>query len=367
MPLRPYGTLLDCAKPTVAVFWTTVGMVLALMAHAAQRPPTLASVIRVGTSNPLFSAIEAELGPGVATGPIGHDGQIYYMIARDPFATGPTATALASFDQNPPQYRYRRILFPLLAGGAGRLSAKATVVNMIVLTVLAFGVMAAAIADLAYVARLGPGSVVVAIVNAGGLLSVMLVTADIIGLALGLAGFALFLRGRFAVATTVLAAASLAKETYVLLPLALTVFLALGRNWRRSGMMASASLPLLAWTGYLAATLPDPAGRAANLDLPLIGLGASFADWQRGLDVVQATAASLALLSLGLCLVRVATRRLDSLSSVILPWIGLALTSGYAVWVIPTNALRALAILWPLAILAKAPQLAPRREPALDR
>src|SRR5215207_292603 len=106
---------LDCSRPGTACFWCALGVLFALIAMVGQGMPTWASLLRVGSGNPALKTITDELGPIMLPDRTGHDGQIYYLIARDPFARGATVSTLSTFDTNPPRYRYRRILFPLLA------------------------------------------------------------------------------------------------------------------------------------------------------------------------------------------------------------------------------------------------------------
>src|SRR5687767_10737804 len=77
--------VLDCSRPSPWFFWFVVGAGFALMAMNGQGAENLGSLLRVGTDNPAFARIESELGPIVSPDPMGHDGQLYYMIARDPF------------------------------------------------------------------------------------------------------------------------------------------------------------------------------------------------------------------------------------------------------------------------------------------
>jgi hypothetical protein len=141
---------LDCSRLGTALFWGVIGAALALASYVVQGAPNAASLLRVGSTNPLRQQIERELGPITSPDAIGHDGQLYYLIARDPFASGGTVAALASFDVNPPRYRYRRILFPLVAGGLGRFSPRTTLFGMIILAIVGMSLTALATADIAF-------------------------------------------------------------------------------------------------------------------------------------------------------------------------------------------------------------------------
>src|SRR6516164_9261760 len=62
------------------------GLVLAFQTFfVRQHGGDWAVLIRVGADKPHRAHIEEELGPIVCLDSLGHDGQINYLIARDPF------------------------------------------------------------------------------------------------------------------------------------------------------------------------------------------------------------------------------------------------------------------------------------------
>ena len=343
--------VLDCSKAPTALFWGFIGLILAVLAHMLQSPPNLASVLRVGSSNPMLSQIERELGPVLPSGPVGHDGQLYYMIARDPFANGSTAQVLNTFDQNTARYRYRRILLPLVAGGGGLFNPRVTLIGLIAWTILGMGLVAIGIADIAHSLRLPAAAVLVGIVNLGALLSVMLVTADVLALGLSVVGVALALRRRAAAAMLILALASLTKETYWLVSVGVTAWLWSTRDPKRAILMlAATAVPLTCWSVWLRFVIPDRLTNAANVSAPFVGLAAGISAWATGaLDGVQGTFAVYVLGSALLVLVNIG--RSTILRSLAVPWLLLACVAGFSVWIFPTNAARAFSILWPLGIL----------------
>ena len=77
-----------------------------------------AYLIRVGEQANLRPHITAELGEIKATDELGHGGQMCSVIARDPWDRRGTSELIRHID---PQYRYRRIVYPLLSGGFGLL------------------------------------------------------------------------------------------------------------------------------------------------------------------------------------------------------------------------------------------------------
>lgn len=209
---------LDCSRPGTLIFWFVVGAALGIAVMVAHSAGRWSSLLHVGSSNPLLHSIESELGAVSTDDALGHDGQFYYLIARDPFGTRDTPRAIAQLDDNGPPYRYRRILFPLLAGGFGELGARATLGGMIIWLVVAMGLATIAIADLCFQLNLEGQSVVVATANAGVQMSLLLLTADALALALALAGVSLVLRSRTGWAVVAFALAVLTKEVYCSCP-----------------------------------------------------------------------------------------------------------------------------------------------------
>jgi len=114
------------------------GLVLAFQTFfVRQHGGDWAVLVRVGAEKPHRAHIEEELGPIVCLDALGHDGQINYLIARDPFCRHETQVILSEFD-NPP-YRYRRILYPLLAGWFGLLGPRAALAGLLFWLILGAG------------------------------------------------------------------------------------------------------------------------------------------------------------------------------------------------------------------------------------
>lgn len=343
---------LDCSRPAAALFWGAIGGALAVSALVVQGAPNMASVLRVGASNPLRMQIERELGPIDVTDPIGHDGQLYYLVARDPFASGPTVEALKAFDT--PRYRYRRILFPALAGGFGRFSPRTTLLGMFALSVFGMALTAIGIADLAYKLKAPGESVFLAIINLGALVSTMLLTVDGLALGLSLVGMTLFLRQRTGWAIGTLALAVLTKETSVLVPLALAAWQwRERRRWLALALLVVPSLPLAVWSLWLRYHIPG-IPEPGLLGWPIVGMASSLAGWLRAgeLEGAQMVLAFHTAVAFTLSIATVIRSGSPILRWVAGFWLGLACFTGAGVWGIPTNVARAFSILWPLGVLS---------------
>jgi hypothetical protein len=346
------GQALDCSKLAPAVFWSVVGVSLALAAQFLQGPPNTASLLRVGSTSPLREQIEIELGPVMTPNATGHDGQIYYVIARDPFARRATVDALRSFDL--PQYRYRRILFPLLAGGFGTFSPRLTLFGLMFWTVAGMALTTVAVADLAFRLEASGAAVMTAVMNLGALLSTMLLTGDVMALGLALGGMTLFLRGWVRTALVVFALSALTKETYLLVPLALGAWQWLRRERLTAlRLITLPALPLAVWSLWLWFAVPEVSRATSILGAPLIGVVSSAITWIKAgnLDASQGTFAIFLVGSLGLATAMLLGGRNSPARFVVGAWLTLAIFAGGDVWIIPTNAARAFPILWPLGIL----------------
>jgi hypothetical protein len=343
----------DCRQPVRAVIWFGVGAALAIMAAAATRLPPEA-MIRVGASNPLYPRAVAELGPLPDHDPMGHDGQAYYFIARDPWGRHDTPQIIAAIDGNGPRYRYQRILFPALAGGFGRFSAHTTVWMMILLLVVGMGLASAGIADLASHTQAGLGLVLLALANTGAIVSVMIVTADALAMGLAIIGLALLLRRRRAWALGAFVLAALTKETHLLVPWSMAAWRWTQGERREAWLLAMVpTVPVLAWAAWLAQTMPPGETPGEILGWPLAGIVAAVPYWMQETQRIEWVL--LCATAIGLVGAMAAMwRSTGMIRWLVLPWVLLACLSGLRVWGKPNNAARALAMLWPGAVLQLA-------------
>lgn len=346
--------VLDLSRWINALFWFAAGAALPLAVIWSLSDGDPRRLLRVGSTNPLRPAIEAELRWLPPTDSIGHDGQLYYAIARDPLGRRGVPEAIDGFDENGARYRYRRILFPALAGGFGQLDARTALWGMVLVAVAASGIASLALAHIASVHRLSGAPVLVALANPGALVSALLLTGDTLALALSLAGLALLLNARVTAAALALALAALAKETYLLVTVAAGAWVwTTGRARQALGVIATAALPLAAWDLWLRLTINAKAQAVENLSwLPLAGIVRSVPVWLAERNPVEIALLAVALVSLTLGVFEVLRSRTRTLLRYALaPWVVLALFAGFAVWSKPNNAARALAFLWPVAVL----------------
>ena len=320
------------------------GLVLALQAFFVhQHGGDWAVLVRVGADKPHRAHIEEELGPIVCLDSLGHDGQINYLIARDPFCRHDTHIMLSEFD-NPP-YRYRRILYPLLAGGFGLLEPRAVLLGLIFWLALGAGLAAAASADLCSRWHLSGTAMFLVLLNPGMYLSAQVLTADALATGLALLGVVFWLRQREITAALVLAAAVLVRETSLLVTLSLVLPLLAQRRIRPAFLLAASSgLPWLAWSLWVRWAIPGGNG-LENLNPPFVGIIESIPLWRvQGPDSVVFGVLSLLLVASAFWIVWRTPNRFLCCSCLL--WACLAVVLSRDVWGHPGNVLRTLMPLW---------------------
>ena len=317
--------------------WAVIGAVASAILLWAQSEAVggIEGLLQVGEASDIRPLIEAQLGDiPLAPGP-GHDGQIYYAIGLD-----------LSGDQVGPLldhagYRYRRILYPLLASGFGLLEGTSLLIGMIVVTIVSTAVASGATAALAYRVGISEWAALSVLLNPGVWLSVRLLTSDTLALALMMVGL-MALGVRLALPATSFALSVLAKDVFVVTPIGL----AIGRDRRRRLLAGISLLILIVWMTWLTVTLGDGFTGRGNVSLPFLGIVDGAANWQN-LDLEELAYLGFGLITVLAGLLTGLGRR-SWLRWPILGWTGLALISSNWVWDFGNNAARAFA---PLAVL----------------
>lgn len=325
-------------KPRAAFWtWAVLGAVAAGLMLGAQAAAMggVSGLLQVGANSALRPIIETELGEvPLAPGP-GHDGQISYAIGLD--LQGEVVPGLLDHGA----YRYRRVLYPLVASGFGLLDGHALLWGMILMTVVSTAVATGTVAALSR--RLGRSDwlALVVMLNPGVWLSIRLLTSDVLALALMVVALATVQLSRRWSASA-FAASVLAKDVYLATPAGLA-----SDGPRRRWLLAAAPLvALIAWMTWLTWTLGDGFTGRGNLALPFTGIWEGSANWGN-LDPDE-------WLDLGFALASVAAGLVYSaigsgwLRWSILAWSLLGVVSSNWVWDFGNNAARAFA---PIVVL----------------
>lgn len=196
----------------------------------------------------------------------GYDGQYYLALALDPALRNPGT--LQTLDH--PQYRCRRILFPLLGralglGQPGLIPYAMPLLNIVAAIVLVWLV--------ARWLQIGGGSgwsglLVLSILGIWEVLA--LTTTDLMSTTLFVAALYALRIERPVLAALALALAALTREVMLLYWLAMLGGLVVSRQWRSLRWLVWAGLPAIAWNFYVLRHIP--AGAGGNVVQILFGL-----------------------------------------------------------------------------------------------
>jgi hypothetical protein len=244
-------------------------------------------LIRPGTEGPAIALIRQDFPSASVPEGVGLDGQQFYAIARNPWHPDEVAPHLTE-----PRYRYGRPLYPLLAwalhptGGGRGLIVALVAVNLAaaLLGGIALGCLARRMGAPAWLALLYP-------LLPGTLLSVFASTADALAVALALVTLAAALHRRWALAVIAAVLAVLARETTILVPVALVLA---GRPWQRPWgwrrewwVLVAPAVALLAWQVVVRLSVPGGNEAAEQLGPPFAGLvDAVRVRWLHGRELI---------------------------------------------------------------------------------
>src|SRR5690554_3998882 len=330
------------ARHRTLLKWFLVGVVLGAIFQVAQANalggPT--GLIHAGDRHPLADLIRSELPDVAFTEGIGHDGQLFYAIGVDPLGRFVPDQMVAA---ESPSYRYRRILFPVVASLGGLLDGEALLWGMIVVSALSVGVATAAAADIALRLGINPAVALAVALNPGVWMSARLLTADNLALALGLAAVSALLARKETLAVVCLALAGLAKEP----ALAFAAGLA-GYTWwsldERKSAAATVLVPgasLLAWMAYVGWAIGNPFDASGNVVAPGAGIIAGVARWSIvGADDIAWAVLTLVALVVSVPLLWKAPVLWRWLTW---SWVAVGLVASELVWSVGNNAVRTLA------------------------
>lgn len=317
--------------------WAVLGAVAAGLMLGAQTAATsgASGLLQVGETSALRPFVESQLGEiPLAPGP-GHDGQIFYAIGAD--LEGRVVPGMLDHGA----YRYRRIIYPLLASGFGLLEGRPLLLGMIVVTVVSTAIATGMVAALSR--RLGRSDwlALVVLLNPGVWLSTRLLTSDVLALALMVVALATaqLSRGWSAGA---FAASVLSKDVYLATPAGVSM-----SRVRTRWLFTIVPLgSLVIWMSLLSLGMGEGFTGRGNLALPFVGIWEGSANWGN-LDREEWLYLGFALASVGAGLVYSAIGA-GWLRWSILAWSLLGVVSSNWVWDFGNNAARAFA---PIVVL----------------
>jgi hypothetical protein len=233
-------------------------------AQWAVRAGDLTAILGIGRTGPSAGLVVAELDDAVVFANKGHDGQQFYVVARHPFDPEAGAPWLDN-----PSYRYRRILFPALAGRLAPAGGRNLVAALLAVSLAGVGLGAWALSRLRDAPRWLP---LLVAVTPGVVAALLLSLSDALATGLVLVAFVAAREQRWPLTLLTLMLAGLTRETTLLAALAIAFAPGLSGRWRA----AIVTLPvatLSAWMASVSLALgEDPGGGATQqFALPFAG------------------------------------------------------------------------------------------------
>jgi hypothetical protein len=179
----------------------------------------------------------------------GHDGKFFFVQANDPWVVDPEINAQV-LDR--PLYRSQRMLYPVLAGGAGAFGPEAVVWAMILVNVVAMGIGTWVTAKIAMEMGGSPWWGLAFALNLGFISEVNIGGAGVVAAAAAFAAVLMFMKDRIVVGVGMLAIAALAREAMLIAVAGTALWLWLDK--RRKLAVTTALVPglaVVAWAAYL--------------------------------------------------------------------------------------------------------------------
>jgi len=332
------------------VAWFLAGFVAALFLQSTQASAVggWAGLLQVGEDSSARSLIESELGDVPLTPGGGHDGQISYVIGLDLF--GNNVPELLDHGG----YRYRRILYPVVASLGGLLEGEALLWGLVAVAAGGFGLAVAATASLASSLGLRAWATLGILANPGAWLAVRLLTPDALALGLLLTALAAVVRRQHVVALLLMVGLGLTKDQYLISALAVGGWYLFQRKWQLAALYGVVPItPIFLWAWWLDLQIDGGFTPRGNLSLPLQGVIDSARRWADA-PTADAVLAILTLATVAVGIFAGWKLRDRWIGPQLLAWSGLAMVSSSWVWDFGNNVARAFSPLLVFAVFAIA-------------
>ncbi len=291
---RPGATRRPGIGQSIVLTLLTVAVAAVWPALWARQHRSITALLALGRSGgPSVPAILRDLPHAFVFPNGGHDGRFFYVIARHPFSFSHNAHLL-----DVPAYRYRRILFPTIAGWLAPHGGTALIWAFLLVSLVGVAIGAFAMTRFPHAPIWLPLTVAA---DPGVIAAQFITLSDALATGLVLAGFALMFRRRWGWVTVLLVLAALTRETTLLAAFSLAFWPRLPTRARLvvAGVPAAA---LAAWALFVAAATHTSATQAPSGGLFTFPL-AGWVHGVSGLDLAISAAVAL-LLVLALALPR---------------------------------------------------------------
>lgn len=221
---------------------------------------------------------------------LGHDGKFFFVQSNDPWILDPEENA-AVLDR--PRYRSQRMLYPVLAGGAGLFGPKVIVWSMLVVNLIAMGVGTWVVSQIAM--ELG-GSAWWGLafgLNLGFVSELDIGGAGVVAAAIAFGAVLAMMRQRYWMGVVLLALAALTREAMLVTAAGVALWLWAHRE-RRPAVLAALA-PVLAagsWALYVRMRIGEVVvAQVEEIGWPFVGFVQAFDHWMsRPVDLVAGIA-----------------------------------------------------------------------------
>lgn len=230
-------------------------------------------------ATPTRDYAEERLGEVYLRSAQGHDGKFFFVQSNDPWVLSPEENAQV-LDR--PKYRSQRMLYPVLAGGAGMFGPEAIVWAMIVVNLLSMGVGTWVTAQIAMEMGGSPWWGLAFALNLGFISEVNIGGAGVVAAAAAFGAVLMFMRDRVPVAIGLLVVSALSREAMLLAAAGTALWLWLEK--RRKTAVFTALVPgvaVLTWALYLRLRIGEGAltSEVQEIGWPFVGFIEAFESW----------------------------------------------------------------------------------------
>jgi hypothetical protein len=222
---------------------------------------------------------EARLGDVYLRAAQGHDGKFFFVQSNDPWVLDPGENAEV-LDR--PLYRSQRMLYPVLAGGAGLFGPEVIVWAMLVVNIIAMGVGTWVTARIAMEMGGSPWWGLAFAFNLGFISEVNIGGAGVVAAAAAFGAVLVFMRDKVAAGIALLAVAALSREAMLLAAAGVALWLWLDQRRRTAVMTALIpGLAVLSWAAYLRLRIGEGVvtAQVQEIGWPFVGFVEAFQSW----------------------------------------------------------------------------------------
>ena len=286
---------------------------LLLQFQAAQHDGNLSAFLNLGARFTKQNALLDET-PGlrdelVVRKGVGYDGQFFFFIAQDPFATK-FQNEIRDYRTflDIPTYRYRRILFALLSRAACFGNFHRLPAAMLGLILLGIAFTAYSLARLAFHFSTSAWWGLLAAAVPGFAVALLSATPEPVAAAFALAGCYSYFKNRTVFASIFLALALLTRETSVLILITFVGLSLLRKQIREAVVLSLGFLPYLFWRIFVTLQFRDLQGyesffkQPGSFTFPLTGMLTAISFSDNTARVSVSALAVLLLLTFAVCL-----------------------------------------------------------------